>query len=351
MPARLLLTVLVVTLAATLGNARAHVDWFHQETPGFLELAPLLQPGPLLVLATTLGLTIGAGILWLAGRRRAIPGPAALGAPPERRAALYGVIPAMLALHLAVPLLVGAVQGRLFAPHLELSGGWPYLLGLLQIGIALALFYGALARLAAFALVLLWTAGLFLAGIEAMLENAHYLGLALFFLLAGRGPLAVDRLILPGLEPPERLMRLAPLAARVALGLSLIVLAFTEKLARLGYAASFLEIHPLNFTPALGIPLPDQTFVLLAGATELLVGLWLLLGLFTREIIVFAWFPLNLTLTVFAWEELIWHLPIYGLMALYLLWEETAENRRLWLQGLREGPLALAPARSPRSSA
>ena len=35
---------------------------------------------------------------------------------------------------------------------------------------------------------------------------------------------------------------------------------------------------------------------------------------------VLAWFPTSLTLTLFAWEELIGHLPIYGVMAVLLVW-------------------------------
>ena len=76
------------------------------------------------------------------------------------------------------------------------------------------------------------------------------------------------------------------------------------------------------------------------------IGLWLLLGIFPREIILIAWIPTNLTLTVFNWSELIGHLPIYGVLAVLLLWSPGAENRRLWFSGLREGPLAISESSS-----
>jgi hypothetical protein len=43
--------------------------------------------------------------------------------------------------------------------------------------------------------------GIFLVGLEPMLDSAMYLGFAAFFFLAGRGPISIDRLIVPPLEP------------------------------------------------------------------------------------------------------------------------------------------------------
>jgi hypothetical protein len=64
-----------------------------------------------------------------------------------------------------------------------------------------------------------------------MLENAHYLGFAAFFVLAGRGPYAIDRLLFPALEPSTQLAGWAMPSLRIGLGLGLAVVAFTEKLA------------------------------------------------------------------------------------------------------------------------
>ena len=129
-------------------------------------------------------------------------------------------------------------------------------------------------------------------------------------------------------------------AVRVGVGLSLAFVAFTEKFANLPLSLAFLEEYPLNFTGALGVALTDEAFVLCAGAVELLVGLWIALGIFVREVVV-AWFPTNLTLTLFAWEELIGHLPIYGVMAVLLVWGAGQKNLSLWTEGLRERLLPL----------
>jgi len=131
------------------------------------------------------------------------------------------------------------------------------------------------------------------------------------------------------------LARNAVIALRIGLGASFVIVAFTEKLANLPLALAFLQKYPLNFTWFLGPPLSDHTFVLAAGAVELLVGLCLLFGVFAREAIVVAWLPINLTLTYFDTTELIGHLPIYGIMALLLIWIPGRANRDEWIQGLR----------------
>lgn len=324
------------------GTAWAHAKWFYQGSPPPLGWGNLAQPASLVALASVVLLTgLGVQVWRKRGRRGLLPGPVGFGAAPDRRAALYGVMPAILGLHLAVALLVSGVQGRLFSADNALPTGWANLLGLGQIGIALAMAYGGMTRLAALGLAGLWLLGIALLGLEPMLENLLVLGLAAFFFLAGRGPVAVDRLIFPSLEPSIRLMSWAVPALRTGLGLGLVVVAFTEKLINLNLAQTFLQQRALNVAPALGLPISDSGFALLAGSVELLVGLWLVLGIFPREVILLAWIPFNLTLTVFNWTELVGHLPFYAAMALVLIWEPGRDNLEVWLHGLRGGPLAV----------
>lgn len=323
-------------------NVPAHEKWFHETENYGLRWDLFFRPLPLAFVGAILLVTLAAGFFHRRYRRNGfVPGAENFGATGERRAALYGLIPAILAIHVAVPLLVSGVQGELFTPNNKLPGVWMYVFGLAQTGIALSLFYGGLTRIAAVALGVLWFAGIFLVGLEPMLESAMFLGFAGFFFFAGRGPISIDRLIFPRLEPSAALMEKAIPALRTGLGLSLIVVAFTEKFANIPLANAFLERYPLNFTAALGIPMSNETFILCAGAVELLVGLWILFGIFPREIILIAWIPINLTLTVFNWTELIGHLPIYGTLAILLIWSSGRENLLLWLSGLREGPLAI----------
>lgn len=319
--------------------AFAHEKWF-QDPSGFpLRWDLFFRPLPLAFVGLALLATLAAGMLWRwRGGREFVPGTVAFGATDERRRALYGILPLILGVHVAVPLLVNGVQGTLFSSDNELPGVWANLLGFAETFVALALFYGAFTRIAAGALAALWASGLFLLGLEPMLDNALYLGFAAFFFLAGRGPISIDRVLFPRVEPPERAAPYAVPALRVGLGLGFIVVAFSEKFANLPLAQAFLERYPLNFTAALGVPLSDEVFILFAGTVELMLGLFILSGIFVREIVVLALVPVNLTLTVFNWTELIGHLPIYGALAVLLIWEPGRKNLRLWIEGLHETP-------------
>ncbi len=353
--ARPTLRLVLAAIAATVLAARpswAHEKWFRHADPYPLRPDLFLRPLPLAFVGAVLLATLAGALLWRARAGRGfLPTPRDFGARPDRRSALYALIPLMLAVHVAVPLLVSGVQGRLFSPDNDLPGAWRYFLGLAETGIALALFYGALTRLAAVGLAVLWLVGVFVLGLEPMLDNVLNLGFAGFFFWAGRGPISIDRLLFPRAEPrPDRVAWAVP-ALRIGLGLSLVVVAFTEKFLNLPLALGFLNKYPLNFTPALGIPLSSEVFVLCAGAVELLVGLWILLGIFPREIVVVAWFPINLTLTIFNWVELIGHLPIYGILALLLIWTQDKENDDLWRVGLRERLLPVAPAEESDTAA
>lgn len=327
--------LLPVAFLVTVSPASAHVKWFTQDD-GSLRWDLFFRPLPLALVGAVLLATLAGVLLWRARGRGFVPGPEVFGAADRRRSLLYGLVPLILGVHVAVPLLVNGVQGTLFSPDNELPGVWANLLGLVETGVALSLFYGGLTRVAAVAFAGLWVSGIFLLGLQPMLDNVLFLGFAVFFFLVGRGPLSIDRLLFPRLEPPAELARYAVPAVRVGVGASFIASAFTEKFANLPLGLSFLERYPLNFSGALGISIPDELFVLGAGSVELLIGLWLVLGIFVREIVVLAWFPINITLTLFAWEELIGHLPIYGVMAVLLVWGSSSKDLYLLLEGLRD---------------
>ncbi len=316
--------------------APAHEKWFFEGQPPPTRWADAFQSPSIYGVAAAIVLTAAA---WLAWRRRGgrdlIPGPESLGATDKGRARFYALVPFILGVHLGLPLLILGVRGQLFSPNNQLPGGSVYILGVVQIGIGLSFLYGGLTRLAALALAATWVAGVGLVGLEPMLENVHVLGFAAFFFLAGRGPYAIDRLLFPALEPSPALARRAMTALRAGTGLSFAVVAFTEKLANMNLAREFLKQYPLNFTGVLGVPLADDTFIVCAGATELLIGLCLLWGLFPRLVIATAWVFINMTLTIFSWVELTGHLPLYGVMAVLLVWTPREDDLRLWVRGVR----------------
>ena len=337
-------------LAATARPASAHEKWFFDAANHPLRWDLVARPMPLAFIALALVATAAAYALWRArGARDFIPGTELFGTTPERMRVFYGLLPLIVGVHAAIPLLVDGTHTIFLSPNAVLHGFPAYVIGVLETFVALSFFYGGLARLSAVVLALVWFAGIFVVGPEIALENATFLGIAGFFFLAGRGPVSIDRMLFPRLEPPERWQRAAVVPLRVGLGVSLAVVAFTEKFANLPLALDFLKKYPLNFTHYVGVPLSDETFVLCAATVELVIGLWIALGIFPREIILVAWLPFNLTLSVFNATELVGHLPIYGIMALLLVWKPGADNRDAWVDGLRRGVPSVL--RSPRDEA
>ena len=259
----------------------AHEKWFHDARPYPTAWIEAIRFPGIVGVVLALAAIAGLAFVWRArGARDLIPGPQILGATPDGRERFYALVPLILGIHIGLPLIVLGIRGELFSPNNQIPGAWLYWMGVAEIGIGLCFLYGGLARLAGASLALLWLAGAGLFGLEAMLENAHALGFALFFFFAGRGPYAVDRLLFPALEPAPHLVRRAMPMLRICTALGLVVVAFTEKLANPALVEAFLQQHPLNFTSWMGIPMSDRLFALCAGTTELVIGLALVLGLF-----------------------------------------------------------------------
>lgn len=326
-----------------------HERWFVDSAPFPLTWEGVTDPGALAAAGVAIAIAAAA---WLLGRRRKpdpVPGPLGLGASERSLAILYGSLPAILAIHLAIPLVVSGINVELFAPNLVLRepGSVPLqstfaaAAAVLQIGVALALFYGAFTRAAALALVALWVAGVVHFGPVLLLEQAIVPGIALTLAITGRGPFAVDALLSARRGRP-RLRRLhhAMTPLRIGTGVSLATLAFTEKLWNLPLGLAFLERYPVNFMPSLGIPMDDRTFLLAAGTVELLAGLLLITNTYVRLGIVALWLPFNLTLAAFGWRELVGHLPIYGAMAVIAIWGSGSEaDVRALRRGLSQRPV------------
>ena len=313
---------------------QAHEKWFYDATLYPTDWGAVVRFPGILAAAVALVATILVWLCWRVRRGRdLIPGPEVLGATEAGRARFYALVPLILGIHIALPLIILGIKGVLFSPNNALPEHWLYWLGTAQIGVGLCFLYGGMTRLGAALLGGVWLLGVIVIGLEPMLENLHVLGFAAFFAMAGRGPYAIDRLLFPVLEPSPHLARRAMVSLRVATGCALAVVAFTEKLANPALARAFLQEHPLNFTPWLGIPMSNDLFILCAGTTELIIGLCLIFGLFPRLVILTSWLFINMTLTIFNWVELVGHLPLYGVMGILLVWTPREEDQRAWVLG------------------
>ena len=308
-----------------------HERWFTEETRFPVQFDRWSTPESAIPFMVAVGITTIAAFVWRArGRRQVVPGPLALGMPWENYIQLLTWVPLVIGIHMGVTLLVSGVSGQLFIPNLVLPVNLlAGVLGAAEIAIALGFIYGALTRPAAVALGLIWLAGVIVFGPLRLIEHTEILGIAFFLFATGRGPLAFDMALAKLHQPLPRLIPYAVPVLRIALGIGLTVVAFTEKIWNIPMGLAFLSEHHFNFFPAIGLPgIDDTKFLLIAGAVELTVGLMLITGTFVRLVILITLVPFNLTLPFLGWRELVGHLPTYGILALLLLWGDERPGER-----------------------
>jgi uncharacterized membrane protein YphA (DoxX/SURF4 family) len=109
---------------------------------------------------------------------------------------------------------------------------------------------------------------------------------------------------------------------RALTGAAIMAPALSEKIWNPGIAEAFLRQHPgFNFPHAyLGMTwMSDERFILAAGIFEFVIGALLISGLLTRVVIIAMWLPFNITIPFLPPEELLWHLPFFGIMYFLLV--------------------------------
>ncbi|HKX24845.1 MAG TPA: hypothetical protein VJP08_00875 [Actinomycetota bacterium] len=301
---------------------RPHEAWFTDARPPW-DWSFALEPASLLAI----GGAVLIALLWRMAAAR-LPTPELPFLRPIGRLAPY--VPRLLGIHAGVSLLAQAARGTYLAPSLDLPES--------PFGSALAIAEGVLGvwlvtgyriRPAAWVLVAAGPLGMLSYGVVPILERVDLLGVALFLALLPPEDTpggAVD-------AGPDRI-RMPLLTLRVAAGGALIILAFTEKLARPELALVLLDRFPaFNVLDAIGIPVNDLTFVRIAGAVELLFGLLLISGALPQIAVIVAGIPFNATLFFLGTEELIGHLPIYGAMLALLVYGSSERFARTvtWL--------------------
>jgi hypothetical protein len=314
-----------------------HEAWFTEARPPY-DWSFTVQPVTLVLIGAAVALAVG----WRVAASR-FPAPEIGLLRPLGRLAPY--IPRLLGVHAGVSLLAQAARGTYLAPSLDLPSS--------PLGSALAIAEGALGvwlitgfriRAAAVLLVAAGPLGMPSYGVVPILERVDLLGVALFLAL-----------LPPENTPggavgagPER-VRVPLFALRLAVGGALIILAFTEKLARPDLALVLLDRYPaFNVLQAFGIPVDDLAFVRIAGAVELLFGLLIISGALPQIAVIVAGLPFNATLFFLGTEELIGHLPVYGAMLALLVYGSSDRFARTtsWL------PIPpSSAARTPREGA
>lgn len=316
-------------------GALGHVKWY-VDSPHDAPIDPRLLTEP-----TTIGLIAGAVATAAAWRVVAsrLPTPELGFLRPLGRLAPW--VPRLLGVHLGVSLLSLAVTNSYLAPHLPLDdvpGG--ALLALAQGVVGVWLITGVALRPAALAVVALGPLGVAFTGLLPVVESVDTLGAALFLALLPPGPnrFGARHVTAASLHYPVLVLRLGA-------GLALIVLAFSEKLLVPDLAAELLvEFPEVDVFRILGVAVAPETYVLIAGLTELLFGLLLISGAAPQAAVLAAGVPFNLTLLVFDRYELIGHLPVYGVLLALLVYGSAPRLAPAIPRFRRAGEPARAPS-------
>ncbi len=299
------------------GPAQAHEKWF---TDPALHAAREVAWERAWVAALICGLAVlmaGIGERVWRGLRPRVPVDLQLSAARLER--LFALMPVVVGTHAAVALLASGIRLHLFAPNLPLPRNfWGSLVALAEIVVALSFVYGALTRVFAWLLVALFPVGLLFFPPLAVAEQLHFLGIGLYLAILGRGPHSLDGVLGRPVRPLLGWVPYAVPLLRWCTGLGIVALGFGEKLWNPELGVAFLRHNDFNFLRGWGVS--DREFVLLAGYVEVTVGALIASGFLVRLVIALAWFPFNLTLPFMGVEELIGHLPVYGVMVVLLVW-------------------------------
>ncbi len=302
-----------------------HERWFVESQQGG-DWSFFLSPLPLALTAAVVVVTL----VWRAVASR-VDGPELPFLRPLGR--LVPWVPRLLGIHLGVALLALAATGAFVTPsndHLDGVGGSALLLVEAALGIWLVT--GFRLRPAAALVLALGPALALVAGPTALGECANLAAVAAFLVVVPPGPDPHG-----AARPSPEQLRLALLLLRLGVGTALIVLAFTEKLSNPAMAIDTLERFPaLDVFSLVGVHLAPETFVAIAGATELLFGLLVISGAFPQVAVLVAMVPFNATLLLFGQPEMVGHLPVYGVFLALLVYgssPDTASDVR-WLPAL-----------------
>jgi hypothetical protein len=319
--------------SALLPVVPAHERWFVPSAAGgdwgfFFTWLPL----------TLVAAVVAVTLLWRLVALR-IDGPELPFLEPVGR--LVPWVPRLLGVHLGVALLALAATGSFLTPAVELHGaaGTTLLLGEAALGIWLVT--GVRLRPAAVLVLALGPVLSVVSGPMALLECANLAAVAAFLVVL---PPGADRHGAVTLDVVRT--RQALLVLRVGVGVALVALAFTEKFTNPVMAVHTIEEFPaLDVFGLVGIHLGPETFVVVAGAVELLFGLLVVSGALPQVAVLVAAVPFNATLALFGQTELVGHLPVYGVFLALLVYGSDPRTSALvrWLP-------RLSPARGRRAA-
>lgn len=202
------------------------------------------------------------------------------------------------------------------APNIHAMGTLLSALMITQAIIGGMFIVGVRVRVASVALLALCAAIGIYDGLEGLLENTILISLAFYFYIV-HSP-----------EGSQTAIKWGPRAldiVRIGTGVSLIVLAFTEKLLYPELSLQFLSTHHWNFMQDIFPLFTDKLFVLSTGFAELIFGLLFIFGYVTRATTVLIAIFFATSVTTMLIQTGIWEvedLIVYAAAILFIFFRE-----------------------------
>ncbi len=182
---------------------------------------------------------------------------------------------------------VSFVWKIILVPTIDVNSTLTLVLSLVQVFIGIMYIFNFYPKVASILLIAFcFGLGIF-SGLITLLENLILISLAIYFFIEN----SKDN------KNYEIWNKYSLFIVRLGVGLSLIVLAFTEKLAYPELSLAFLETHNWNFMQGIFPWFTNELFVLSVGFAEMIFGVLFILGYMTRitTILIAIFFAFSVT--------------------------------------------------------
>lgn len=197
-------------------------------------------------------------------------------------------------------------------PDFEVASNASKILLVLQILIGLAYLVNWKPKYASVLLFVLTLSTCLYSGLDTLLENIILISLSIYFYIVNSKETSFVY---------KKFHNHAVEIVRLGTGISLIVLAFTEKLLYPELSLAFLDIHHWNFMQAIFPWFTNNLFVLSTGFAEMIFGILFIMGYITRitTILIAIFFAFSVTTMLIqfgAWE--VEDLVVYSAAILFI---------------------------------
>ena len=246
----------------------------------------------------------------------------------EKLASYADLIPWMLRLSVGLPLVGAGFQGYLFAPTVTFNTGANPVLRVLFIGLGFFVLFGLATRIVSLVGLVTWVWAF--SGEPSVFLAVEYVPVFLaLFILGGGRPSADDMLLEVAeadgtfygrIDPVHHLKSFlddrtrayrpyVPTLLRVGMGAAFIYLGLIQKLADPG--TSLLVVDKYDLTAV--VPVDPGLWVVGAGVTEIVVGLALIAGFFTRGAAAASFVLFTTTLFGLPDDPVLAHVALFGM--------------------------------------